>query len=176
MKAGVEILGMNELKAILRELPEKLGTRILVRALVRSAAPMYVQAVRNAPRRTGRTQTAIRTKPATQMEPAVYIAPTTGKGANADAWYAKFHEFGTKGFGKRKRVTAGMGVNLKTGGYYAKKQTTGYKKAGTGLPALHFMLRAFEEKSEQSLGMVAGELSKIIVPYLKRKAPRYYAA
>lgn len=175
MKQNVEILGMNEMKAILRELPSKVSANVIITALRKSAVPIQKEAVSLAPSRKGTTKKAIVIKGSREADPAVYVAPTRGRHSKYDAWYSKFQEFGTQGFGRRRRVGAGLSVNLKTGKYYYRKKTVGYSKHGVGLPALHFMRNAFDAKREQALGLINENLSNTIVRFLRFKAPKYVA-
>ena len=193
---NVQILGQKELDEILTTLPKAVSKSLKKRALKNAAKPMEQAAVDFAPRRKrggttrktyvrlsrkgkvlrsksgarktgthGPIHKAIKTVAhARAKEAEVWVAPTTGRNVEHDAWYARFHEFGTKGFGKRNRS---LGVTFG----YAKKS-----KSGTGLPARPFMSKSFDQKHKQSIDMIDKELSKVVVKYLRRKAPKYYAA
>jgi HK97 gp10 family phage protein len=176
MQRNVEILGLKEMDAIMRELPSKVSYNLIISALRKAAIPVQQEAVSLAPVRKGTIKKSIVIKGSREQEPAVYIVPTKGRNVINDAWYAKFQEFGTKGFGKRKRTVAGLGVNLNSGRYYYKRKTTGYGKKGKGLPALEFMRRAADNKLEVARELINSKLSNVIVRYLKNKAPKYYGS
>jgi len=177
----IEIKGMTELSKILRELPYQVRSKLVFTALRKAAKPMKDEAVNLAPKRSGTTKRAI-VMVVNKFEdlPGLMIAPTKGKKfqgegeANRDAWYSRFQEYGTSGFGKRRRSLKSVSVNLKYGTINRKFQTTGYKRGGSGLPAVRFMARAFDAKKEQALGSINKELSQVVTKYLQKNAPRYY--
>lgn len=174
----IEIKGMDELNKIFRELPHQITSRLVHTALTKAAKPMKDEAVSNAPRRTGRTKKAITiVKNKWEDMPSIMIAPTKGKRMQHDAWYARFQELGTSGFGRRRRSLKSMDVSmsaLRKGKLTRKYQTTGYRFRGTGLPAKEFMLKAFLAKQSQVMGSVNKELSSVVTKYLRKNAPRYY--
>jgi HK97 gp10 family phage protein len=175
MTNQVQILGMNELQRILKELPYQVRSKLVIQALMKSAEPMKQEAVNLAPKKTGKLKKAIViVKNGFEDTPGVMIAPTKGKRVENDAWYARFQEFGTSGFGKRKRSLSSVSANLKTGKLLRKYKTTGYKMNGSGLPSVRFMQRAFDGSKEIVLNSVHTELSKIVTKYLQKNAPHYY--
>ena len=138
---------------------------------------MKDESVNLAPKRKGTIRKAIIiVKNQYEDKPGIMIAPTKGKKMAYDAWYARFQEFGTSGFGKRKRSLSSVSVDLKRGAIHRKYKTTGYRLSGSGLPAVRFMSKAFDAKKEQVLNNIHTELSKVVTSYLKKKAPHYYAA
>lgn len=192
MTKGVEILGLEQTYKALNALPLQLRSRLTINALKRAAKPMKDEAQQNAPVRKGIIKRSISIVQNTKSaEPEVWVAPTKTKRANA--WYAHFQEFGTSGFGKRRSsVTwdSGLARTAKTAGQRvyqlrsgrkagAYKIITGYKRKGAGLPALHFMERAFEAKSKQALDNVKPELSRVVTNFLQKNAPnrlKYYGS
>jgi len=185
---GVEIRGMEEMKTILRQLPFQLRTRLVRQALAKSSKPIKEESVRLAPRRKGSKGGTIKRSitilnETRTDEPMVIIGPLKGKkfqsnipGKNKDAWYARFHEFGTSGFGKgTKRIT---NLEYKNGAIYKRRIRTFYSKSGqrgaAGLPALEFMQRAFDAKHQEALSNQRVELSNIVTKYLRKHAPKYY--
>lgn len=179
----IEVKGFDELKKILRELPFQVRGSLIKQALRRAAKPMKDEAVNLAPERKGgkaTTKKAITIKNETRAdEPMILIAPTKGKTAKYDAWYSRFHEFGTGGFGRRTRKTVGreLKLDLKKGRLrnYSIRKTAGYKRQGAGLPAIRFMQRAYEGKKDEVLGNINKELSTVVTRYLRKNAPKYYA-
>jgi HK97 gp10 family phage protein len=105
------------------------------------------------------------------------IAPTRGKKfqPERDAWYARFQEFGTSGFGKRRRKLQSTSINLKYGALSRKYKTIGHKLGGSGLPAREFMKGAFEAKKDTFLSSFKKDLGQITYNYLKRTLPSKYA-
>lgn len=170
------IQGMDELKKVLKNLPYQVSTRLVVTALRKAAKPMKDEAVNLAPKRKGTTKKAITiVKNQFEDKPSIMIAPTKGRRATYDAWYSRFQEHGTGGFGKRIRALSSVSVDLKHGAVRRRFKTTGYALKGNGLPAIRFMANAFQNKKEQTLGSVSTQLSNVVVSYLKRNAPKYYA-
>lgn len=170
----IEIKGMTELRKIIRELPYQVRSNLVRQALRKSAKPMKDEAVNLAPQRKGTTKKAITiVNYIKTSDPMILIAPTKGRSAKHDAWYARFHEFGTAGFGKRKiRVTS---IDYNERGKLQKKyKTVAYKRQGSGLPAIRFMQRAFESKKQETLGQVNKHLSDVVTKYLRKNAPKYY--
>ena len=171
----IEIKGMDELSRILRELPYQVSTKLVYAALRKAAKPMKDEAVNLAPKKKGTTKSAI-TVVNNKFEdvPGIMIAPTKGKKQKFDAWYSRFQEFGTSGFGKRKRSLMSREVNLQRGTVTRKFKTTGYKRQGAGLPAVRFMARAFDAKKEETMKGIHKELSDVVTKYLQKNAPKYY--
>lgn len=163
----------------LRGLPGVTQGRLAVAALKKSAGPMKEMAVDLAPERTGTIKRAmVIVQNSYEDLPGVMIAPTKGKKFQAskkDAWYARFQEYGTGGFGKRRRSLQSTSIDLKHGSVHRKYKTVGYKRHGGGLPAREFMKRAFEAKKDQFMANFRNDLSKITLSYLKRTLPSKYA-
>lgn len=170
----IEIKGMDELQAILRDLPGQISRKLVVTALKKASKPMKDEAVNLAPKRKGTLKKAIVTVENRYEDlPGVMIAPTKGKRVTNDAWYARFQELGTSGFGKRRRSLKSVSVDLKQGKVHRKYQTIGYKQKGAGLPAREFMQKAFLAKQGQLKDGIHEELSKVVTKYLRSKAPGY---
>jgi len=169
----VQLLGEEELQRCLKNLPYQIRRRLIISSLRTAAQPMRQQAISNAPDNTGTTKRAIVIVDAKGDVPMVMIGPTQGKRVKNNAWYSKFQEFGTKGFGKRTRRATGVRVNFKTGSVYRSRVTTGWKYKGGGLPAKRFMQRAFETRQNEVLGNIKNVLNKKVVSYLRRNAPKY---
>ncbi len=171
---NIEIKGIDELNKMLRDLPGKISRKLVFTALRKAAQPMKEEAVNLAPKRTGNIRRAMSiVQNGYEDLPGIMIAPTKGKRATYDAWYARFQEYGTSGFGGRKRSLTSVSVDLKKGAINRQYKTTGYKKRGAGLPAIRFMQRAFESKKEQVLSSINGELGKAIMNHLRKNAPRH---
>jgi HK97 gp10 family phage protein len=175
MTDTVTIKGMDEINKILRELPAQVSRKLVYAALRRASKPMKDEAVNLAPKKSGTTKRAI-VQVNNQFEdvPGIMIAPTKGKRVKDDAWYARFQELGTKGYGKRKRVWKSIAMDFKNGRLRRESRTVGYKNVGSGLPAVRFMERAFDSKKDQAMTNIKTELGNVITKYLRKNAPRYY--
>jgi len=197
---NVQIYGERELNDILRVLPEKFHSKVILNGLKKAVKPMEQSAKMKAPRRKNvsrksftrlnRRGVALKTKTGAfrtgtsgpihkaittvrnvkAVQPEVWVAPTKGRTVRYDAWYARFPEFGTRGFGKRKRSS---GTLVATGKRVFT--TIGYKKTGGGIPAQHFMLKTFEQGNEQARKNINNEVAKEVLKFLNAKVPRYYA-
>ncbi len=170
----VQIIGMDQLNRMLRDLPAQVSYKLQVNALRRAAKPIQDAAKGNAPVRKDVTRKAIQTRSQRETEPVVYVGVTHGKHQRFDAWYAKFQEFGTGGFGKRRRRLTRVELNtsaMKKGYIRKSYKTMGYGKKGAGLPARHFMTNAFNNKKDEALQSVNKELSFVVSRYLKRTSP-----
>lgn len=166
----VRVIGDDELNRCLANLPYQVSKKIVISSLRSSAQPMKRQAISNAPERKGVTKKSISIREDKSTDkPSIVVSPSK------KAWYSRFHEFGTKGFGKRRRSISGLKVNLKTGRYYYTRVTTGYRQKGAVLPAQRFMERAYDATKNVVLGSVKDNLSRILVRYLEKNAPKVYA-
>lgn len=162
-----KIYGERELNDVLRHLPQAVSKRLTIAGMRKAAKPMKDVARNLAPKRSGTTKkaiTIIATKRRTD-KPEIWIAPTHGKNVQYDAWYSRFHELGTKGFGERTRS---KGVTVA----YARKSRI---EGRTGLPAIHFMQRAYDSKLTEVRGRISDEISAKTVTYLRKKVPKFYA-
>jgi HK97 gp10 family phage protein len=176
-----QIQGLDELQRVLKDLPFVVSKRLVFSALRKGAKPMKEEAVNLAPRKSGTIKRAM-VIVNNQYEdlPGIMISVTKGKKyhskgeGNKDAWYARFQEFGTKGFGKRTRRIKSTSLNFKSGTVHRKYNTIGYKGKGTGLPARAFMQRAFDSKHEQAMAIFKEELGINIVRYLNKNLPHYH--
>lgn len=170
MATTFQIKGERELDDMLRALPSKVHGQVIVAGLKKASLPMKKRAKQLAPKRKGGTGGTLRKSITTvtrSKNPAeVWTAPTKGKGVKYDAWYGRFQEFGTTGFGKRRRISGTINGKRTT-------ITTGYKKRGTGLPAIHFMKNAFDQNIETSKKLINTEVQKQVIRFIQRKAPRY---
>jgi HK97 gp10 family phage protein len=101
MARDVQIEGLEETLANLRELPQRIGRTTLRKSLTKAAQPVAVLARNLAPRQSGDLASSIlvtsqltrrHRRGAKQNEVEVYIGPTSGKGVLN---YASFVEFGT---------------------------------------------------------------------------------
>jgi HK97 gp10 family phage protein len=101
MANDVQIEGLEETLANLRELPQRIGRATLKKALTKAAQPVAVAARSYAPRESGDLARSIAVtsqltrrhrRGAKQNEVEVYIGPTSGDGVLN---YASFVEFGT---------------------------------------------------------------------------------
>lgn len=157
---NTQILGEKELNAVLMSLPVQVRKRLTIAGMRKAAAPMRSMARQLAPRKTGTTKKAIQIVVNKKgFKPEIWVAPTKGRHVAYDAWYSRFHEFGTRGHGKRTR---------------SKGVTVAYARRGTGLPAIRFMQRAFEAKNDEVRSRITDEISIKTVNYLRKKVPRFY--
>ena len=163
MSADIQVIGMNEIVWCLKHLPERTSYRVMITGFKKAGKPIQQAGKRHVHKRTRNLMKSIKVFPGTNKEyPAVWIAPTSGKKAGKfDGWYAHFHHFGTKGFGKRTRSVANI--------------TTGYARKGTGLQANPFMTLGFDDARNQSLGIIHTELQNSIVNFLRKNLPKKVA-
>jgi HK97 gp10 family phage protein len=191
---SLHIQGLDEVNKILVNMPAEIQRRLTFQALRKSAKPMKDEAVNLAPRRTGTIKMAM-TIVNNQYEdlPGIMISVTKGskyKGegtANRNAWYARFQEYGTSGFGRRKKWETwdrSIARTAKLGGAHVYQRNTGrragiysivsgYKNKGAGLPAREFMLGAFNAKAAEVQKNVVVVLREIVVKYWTKYAPKY---
>lgn len=167
----VEIRGERELNDVLRVLPKKYQGQVVVAGLKKASRPYKTTAKQLAPVRKGGKQTtkrAITTVTRSKNPAEVWTAPTKGRRVTYDAWYARFHEFGTSGFGKRKRISGRL---TDTG--QRVSMTTGYARRGTGLPAIKFMQKAFEQRSMEAKNLIKKSIQEATIKFLNKKLPKY---
>lgn len=190
MTNTVEVKGIKELNTILKNLPEKVRSRLVYNAIRKAAEPMKQEAKQLAPVNKGTIKKAITiVRDSRSKEPVAILSVTKGRRVAHNAWYAHFQERGTSGFGRRTRIEtydkgaartailSGLSVSQRklgrrVGSYLI---TTKYKRKGIGLPAVRFMSTAFGDKADIVLSNIKNELSNIVVKYLRKNAPEYYA-
>ena len=173
----LQVEGLDKIQNILRNMPAEIQRKLTFQALRKAAKPMKDEATANAPKKTGRIKKAmVMVNNKYEDLPGIMISVTKGKqfqSADRDAWYARFQEYGTSGFGKRRRSLRSRELNLMSGKVERKFQTIGYKNKGSGLPAREFMQRAFDSKAPEAKKNVVIILRDIVTKYWNKYAPKY---
>jgi len=157
--ATVEIRGAKELERMLRILPSKMSRKLQLKALRAGSKPIVKAARMNAPKRTKTLSKSVGVvNDKNRKGAALWVAIRTGRKWKFDGWYGWFVERGTKGHGKRTR----------------SKGVTTYAKKGGGLKATRFFENAWNSTHEQARVNTREELAKVIVAFLRQKAPKFY--
>lgn len=110
----VSLSGFHELEKRLKDLPARIGGKILARAVIAGAGVIRDEAKRLCPKNEGTLAKSIRAtrKKGTKQGEIVYLIKP-GRGKKANAWYAHLIEFGTAAHiirAKKKKVLAANGT------------------------------------------------------------------
>jgi len=168
MLATVEIRGEKELQRILRVLPQKVSRNLQLKALREGSKPLIKAAKNNAPSRTGTLIKSIGTTLDRKTKGAsIYVGVRSGKRQRYDGWYGWFVERGTKGFGKRKKVSGDVANRHST-------PSVIYSKGGSGLKANPFFERAWDDTQTTVYEKIKVTIQEVVVKFLKQNAPKYY--
>ena len=97
MSAEMEVFGLDELKARTSELGRR-GSIIANAALLKAAEPILKEAIENAPadpRKTKHASDLLKISRPKTKKNTKYVIVGLDKSDNSEAFYLKFHEFGT---------------------------------------------------------------------------------
>ena len=96
---SIELLGDEELMAVLKGLPGRMGKKFTQDAWVKASKPIKAAMKKNIPHKTGMARKAVTTvRGKSYKSPTVFVGPRQGSrgSAQADAWYLKFLWKGTR--------------------------------------------------------------------------------
>ena len=165
----IKVVGYQEAKAILDELPNNMQKRMLLTALRSSAKPMLQSAKSKVPVRSGRLKRQLRIvrfrdRQASKSEVAIAVKPvfekTKKKGA-INQYYGKFIHEGT----------ANPRVPRKQGKTLVFENASGEKiivKSVKGIHANPYLEQAYTENSERLVSSFGDELATAVEKFVSK--------